>query len=336
MPDESAPGVIGALVRRHDPDRFLTALFAPQARRDALFVLYAFNHELARAREAASEPMLALIRLQWWREVVEGARRRHPVAGPLGALLEAGALDRADLLAVIAAREVEADPAIIITVAAWRDYLLRSAGGLAVAAARLLGAPEPEALRPFGAAYGTAGVLRSVPALARQGRCLLPADALAAHGLVPEGVALQGVVSAMLAVGSVAPGSVAPGANPLGGRASSGQRPAGEHCMDERPVPERTAPEEAIPKGVMSQGAPNGTGVTPGDPRLRAVLQDLAAEGRRFLDEARAVRVPRQAIAAALPAVLARRDLARAPVWPPARGLGDRLAVTWAGLRGRI
>ena len=47
---------IAALVRRHDPDRFLTALFAPPDRRDALLVLYAFNHELARAREVASEP----------------------------------------------------------------------------------------------------------------------------------------------------------------------------------------------------------------------------------------------------------------------------------------
>ena len=63
---------IAALVRRHDPDRFLTALFAPPERRDALLTLYAFNHELARAREAVSEAPLALIRLQWWREVVEG------------------------------------------------------------------------------------------------------------------------------------------------------------------------------------------------------------------------------------------------------------------------
>ena len=42
---------IAALVRRHDPDRFLTALFAPPEKRDALLTLYAFNHELARARE---------------------------------------------------------------------------------------------------------------------------------------------------------------------------------------------------------------------------------------------------------------------------------------------
>ena len=66
---------LAALVRQHDPDRFLTALFAPAAQRDALLALYAFNHELARAREVASEPTLALIRLQWWREVVDGAAR---------------------------------------------------------------------------------------------------------------------------------------------------------------------------------------------------------------------------------------------------------------------
>ena len=102
---------IAALVRRHDPDRFLTALFAPPDRRDALLTLYAFNHELARAREAVSEPPLALIRLQWWREVVEGAHRRHEVAEPLRAAIEAGELDRGDLLALIDAREAEAEPA---------------------------------------------------------------------------------------------------------------------------------------------------------------------------------------------------------------------------------
>ena len=83
------PDAIAALVRRHDPDRFLTALFAPPDRRDALLTLYALNHELARAREVVSEPPLALIRLQWWREVVEGAPRRHEVASPLSAAIAA-------------------------------------------------------------------------------------------------------------------------------------------------------------------------------------------------------------------------------------------------------
>jgi len=253
------------MVRRHDPDRFLTALFAPPDRRDALLTLFAFNHELARAREVVSEPPLALIRLQWWREVVEGAVRRHEVAEPLAAILDAGLLSRADLLAIIEAREIEAEQTIT-TFEEWRSYVMGSAGGVAVAAARLLGAPVPEELRPLGAAFGVAGVLRSVRLLAARGRCLLPADLIEEQGL---------------------------------------------------------SVEAAI-------AAPDGAPV-------HAVLQRLVLEGRAMLKQGRPAVVPRHAIAAALPAVLARRDLAR---WPATvgdeRGFADRLAVTLAGIRGRI
>ena len=252
---------IVALVRRHDPDRFLTALFAPSEKRNALLTLYAFNHELARAREVVSEPPLALIRLQWWREVVEGAHRHHVVAGPLRAAIEAGDLVRGDLLPLIDAREAEVEPAFE-TVADWRAYICGTAGGLAVAAGRLLGAPEPEALRPLGAAYGIAGLLRSIPAHSRQGRCLLPADKLAEHGLTPEGIIAE-------------------------------------------------------PSSVTAA----------------RVMQELAHEGLMLL---RRFPLPRRAIAAALPAVLARRDLGRAPALSPQRGIADRLAVVLAGLAGRV
>jgi phytoene synthase len=63
----------------------------------------------------------------------------------------------------------------------------------------------------------------------------------------------------------------------------------------------------------------------------------MAAEGLAALDGARRD-IPPGAIAAALPAVLAARDLKRLaagrPVAAP-RGFGDRAAVIWAGLRGR-
>ena len=256
---------LAALVRTHDPDRFLTALFAPPEQRSVLLVLYAFNHELARAREVASEQTLALIRLQWWREVVEGATRRHAVATPLAAAIDGGTLQRADLLALIDAREIEAEPEIA-TLSDWRGYVLAGAGSLAVAAARLLGAPAPEAVRPLGAAYGVAGLLRSTPLLAAHGRCLLPADLLAAQGLSVE---------------------------------------AAIRAPDSSPV--------------------------------RLVLARLAEEGRAWLRQGAQAPLPRRAIAAALPAVLARRDLARFPGLPPARrGIGDRLAVTIVGLRGRL
>jgi phytoene synthase len=180
---------LGALVRRQDPDRFLTALFAPPDRREALFLLFAVNHELARARAVASEPTLALIRLQWWREVAEGARRRHEVAGPLGEALDAGVFPSADIVQLIEGRECEAAPAVA-TRAEWLAYLAATAGALAVAAGRVLGAAPDvlRRLRELGTAYGVAGQLHSVAALARQGRCLLPLDVLAAQGLSPQAV----------------------------------------------------------------------------------------------------------------------------------------------------
>jgi phytoene synthase len=63
------------------------------------------------------------------------------------------------------------------------------------------------------------------------------------------------------------------------------------------------------------------------------LIQVLAHEGLMLL---RRMRLPRMCIGAALPAVLARRDLRRAPAFPVERGLGDRLAVTLAGLAGRV
>jgi phytoene synthase len=161
-------------VRRADPDRFFTSLFAPPGKREALWLLYAFNHELARAREVASEPTLALIRLTWWREVVEGARRSHEIATPLSDALDAGLFDRADLLALIDARQIEAEPQIP-DAGVFMRYVTGTAGALARIAGKVLG-PDSEAVENLGTAYGISGILRAAPFLARQGRSLLPAD----------------------------------------------------------------------------------------------------------------------------------------------------------------
>ncbi|MEI6160203.1 MAG: squalene/phytoene synthase family protein, partial [Roseococcus sp.] len=180
----------GAIARRHDPDRFFCALFAPPAKREALFTLIAYNHELARAREAATNPIIALMRMTWWREVVEHAAegrpaRQHEIAAPLNAAIQARELDAPSLIAMAEAREMEAEEEGIASTAALHAYLRGTAGGFAVAAGRLLGAPPAllPALQQAGMLYGLAGVLRAVPALAAQGRCLLP------HELVsPEAV----------------------------------------------------------------------------------------------------------------------------------------------------
>ncbi len=108
MAERLAP--VAALVRRHDRDRFQTALFAPAAAREALFALYAFNYEIARVRESVSEPILGHIRLEWWREAVAtafsgGPARRHDVVEAVTAAIRAHNLSRNLLDRLIDARE---------------------------------------------------------------------------------------------------------------------------------------------------------------------------------------------------------------------------------------
>jgi phytoene synthase len=128
-----------------------------------------------------------------------------------------------------------------------------------------LGAPDPEAARPFGAAYGVAGLLRSTNVLAAQQTCLLPRELLHAHSL------------------------------------------SAESFID-----------------------------NPASDAARAALEALVRQGQALLSEARHNPLPRQAVAAILPAVLARRDLARWPTVALPRRLGDRLAVVLAGLTGSV
>ncbi len=77
-----------ALVERGDPDRFMAVMAAPVPARARLFPLYAFNLEVARAPWVTQEPMIAEMRLQWWRDTVEalacgGPVRAHEVVAPL-------------------------------------------------------------------------------------------------------------------------------------------------------------------------------------------------------------------------------------------------------------
>lgn len=101
-------------VRRADRDRFLAALFAPDPQRRGVLALLAFDHELARTRSVTREPMLARIRLQWWRDAVEeaageGKPRAQPIVELLSETMRAGKLSAERLLDLIDAREEEID-----------------------------------------------------------------------------------------------------------------------------------------------------------------------------------------------------------------------------------
>jgi phytoene synthase len=183
------------LVQKGDPDRFRAVLAAPVAARSPLLVLYAFNLEVARAPWVTQEPLIAEMRLQWWRDVVanaaSGAAKAHEVAGPLHDLIRERALDVAALDALAAARrwDIWKDP---FEGNGLYDYLEETGGGLTWLAGQALGSGpvEKPALLACGRAFALAGFLRAVPELESRGRQPLAGmdDAgiahLAEHGLV--------------------------------------------------------------------------------------------------------------------------------------------------------
>ena len=171
-------GALAGLVERGDPDRFLAAMAAPPAARGPLLVLQAFNLEVARAPWVTKEPLLARMRLQFWRDVVEGAGREpapaHEVAGPLAALITARNLPRGVLLEMIAAREMDLERAPFTDDAALWRYLEESSGALMLLSVRALGGEADAMARGLGAAQGLANYLMAVPALEAAGKLPLP------------------------------------------------------------------------------------------------------------------------------------------------------------------
>lgn len=180
----------GALLRRGDPDRYLTVLAGPRRQAEALFALYAFNLELARTAEVVREPLLGEIRLQWWRDALapEAAPRHHPVTDALAPLLAAGALQADELLALVEARERDLDKAPPPDMSAFLRYCDETAGTLNALAARLTGASAAaqERARKIGRAWAILGLLRATAHLAGQGRVMLPLTLLQAAGLGPR------------------------------------------------------------------------------------------------------------------------------------------------------
>ena len=185
---------VAALVRRHDRDRYQTALFAPAGRREALFALYAFNYEIARVREAVTQPMLGQIRLQWWREAIEAAFggtpvRRHLVAESLAAVIREFAPTRGHFERMIDTRERDLADEPPATLAGLEDYAEGTSAALLYLVLEVLGVREPGAVTAaseVGIGYALSGLLRAMPFHASAGRCYIPAEIARRTGLDPR------------------------------------------------------------------------------------------------------------------------------------------------------
>jgi NADH dehydrogenase [ubiquinone] 1 alpha subcomplex assembly factor 6 len=175
-------------VRRHDHDRYLTALFLPPRQRADALALYAFNLEIARTREIVSEPILGQIRLQWWRETIEGIYankpREHPVVAALSETCHRYGLNRDDLDALIDAREVDMDDAAPSDMRALETYAADTSGLLSRLVMQTLGVTSDTTLSAaseVGSAWALVGLARSVAFHAQHQRIYIPAELLSEY-----------------------------------------------------------------------------------------------------------------------------------------------------------
>jgi phytoene synthase len=193
------------VTRQSDKDRYLSALFAPKDRRRYLFVISAFNYEVAQIRDRISEPMMGELRLQWWRDAVESRSpsdtSRGPVANALVDTISQFNLPRARFQELIDARtfDLYADP--MPTLAQFEIYLDSTSSSLMQFAARILDQTETreidETALHAGRAYAITGLLRNFAHHASRGQVYVPQDLLSRHGATRDdiisGQATEGV-----------------------------------------------------------------------------------------------------------------------------------------------
>jgi 15-cis-phytoene synthase len=195
------------LIRRNDPDRWLASLFVPQDRRRHIHALYAFSLEIARVREAVSEPLLGEIRFQWWRDAHEGKNagdaRANPVAAALLDTIARFDLPKAPLLELIQARLRDIYGDRLETVSALESYTEVTCANLFRLATLVLDGDEAVASLGVsghaGIAYGITGLMRSLPWHSAHGALFVPAEILQAHGVEPDEFAALRTSSALLA-----------------------------------------------------------------------------------------------------------------------------------------
>ncbi len=184
----------GALVRKHDPDRFLLSMFLdPKVRKDVWAVL-AFNHEISKTREVVSESTLGLIRLQWWRDAVkdiyeEGKILEHEVVKPLAAAIKRRDLPRESFDKLLYAREFDLEDVLPGNFEGMMNYADFTTTPLFALIIKITGSdPDMEVIQPVAINYALSGILRATKSMAKQHRFLLPEDLMNRHSITKEGV----------------------------------------------------------------------------------------------------------------------------------------------------
>lgn len=168
--------------------------FLPDAQRMAMTTLYAFCREVDDVVDECSDPGIARLKLQWWREEIERVfanNAQHPVGQALTTQLDHYNLPKAYFLEIIDGMEMDLDQH---RYAAYKDlalYCYRVAGVVGLLSAEILGYRNRRTLdyaTQLGTAMQLTNILRDIREDARRGRIYLPQEDLRQFGVQEQDI----------------------------------------------------------------------------------------------------------------------------------------------------
>ncbi|PYB71379.1 phytoene/squalene synthase family protein [Rhizobium wuzhouense] len=183
-----------AALRDFDRDRYLAALLTPAEKRASIVALYAYNAELARVRELVREPLPGEVRLQYWRDLLQGSGHGETAANPVAAELLRAIRDRglpvAALVAMADARIFDLYDDPMESTQMFEGYAGETSASLIQLASLVLDAKAAEGAFDIvghaGVALAVAGALLLLPVHKARGQVYLPLTVLSAAGLDRE------------------------------------------------------------------------------------------------------------------------------------------------------
>ena len=166
--------------------------FLPQAKREALFAVYAFCREVDDIADGGGSRSEKIVALDGWRQKIEAlyaGRAADPICRSLGQAVTAYALRKKDFIAVIQGMEMDARGPIVAPsleeLDLYCDCVAAAVGRLCVP---IFGEATPAGERVanrLGRALQLTNILRDVEEDAGIGRLYLPAEFLAREGVPP-------------------------------------------------------------------------------------------------------------------------------------------------------
>uniref|UniRef100_A0A8V5FIL8 NADH dehydrogenase (ubiquinone) complex I, assembly factor 6 n=1 Tax=Melopsittacus undulatus TaxID=13146 RepID=A0A8V5FIL8_MELUD len=181
------------LVRKRDYEGFLCSLLLPAESRTSAFALRAFNVELAQIKDSVTQKTTGLMRMQFWRDAVEGIYcdnpPHQPIATELWRAVKRHNLTKMWLMKIIDEREKNLDDRAYHNIQELEKYAENTQSALLYLTLEMLGVRDvhaDHAASHIGKAQGIVTCLRATPYHCTRQKVFLPMDICMLHGVSQE------------------------------------------------------------------------------------------------------------------------------------------------------